>query len=667
MAIFSAGNPNELSPRLVKDRYESSTRAMRRERWEYILNRSFLSGDQWVYHDRPLDRLRTLPRDPGRVRATINRLWPASRHLMSRLTSRELVFEVPPSDTDDASIHGARLAEAVLRDLHREHGWEELREMIAWDAWLGGTSALALDWDPSAGTTIDHLPMSGKPVGTGEIVESALTILEMGWEPGARNAEKSLWWVRAQALPPSEVQARYNLPKLPAADSDTAEGFLGRQLIREERQETPVDLTLVLTYYERPNPQRPRGAVATVVGGKFVDGPSDWPFPFKDRLNFVIVRETKISGRSTGDTVFSAAVPIQTAYNASWSNIIEHLKLAGNARLMVPEGSIEGVDELSDLPGEMLLFNSAIGAPEWLTPANMESWVLQQPEALAAEMDDILGLHAVSRGEAPTNIESGVGLSVLVEQDATPLGSLTREIGRAFERYATMVLKTYAAKVTSGRKARIKTPGQIPEVVQWTGKALAGQVVAEVPTDAIMPRSRAAMMAMAERLLTLGVLPQNRPDVFARMADIPDADNLMRGVDPAAHKAERENYMFSIGQVPVPADFDDHATHITRHNIFRMSTRFETMSPEMQELISLHIRGHETMAAEQMGTQLAKAQVSPALSAVPTADGAAPLPEGMVVPGGAGGPQSAPLNPEEEMAEEGEVNPATPEGQPPAF
>lgn len=669
MAFFERNQSNELTPRLVKDRYEASTRAMRRERWEYILNRSFLSGDQWVYHDRPLDRLRTLPRDPSRVRATVNRLWPASRHLMAQLMSRELVFEVPPADTDDASVHGARLSEAVLRDLHREHNWEELRELLAWDAWLGGTSVLALDWDPSAGTTIDHTPITGEPVGTGEIVESSLTILEVGWEPGSRSAEKSLWWIRAQAIPPQEVQARYNLTKLPPADSDTAEGFLGRQLIREERQETPVDLTLVMTYYERPNPMRPRGAIATLVNGKFVDGPKPWPFPFKDRLNFVVVRETKISGRSTGDTVFSAAVPIQTAYNASWSNIIEHLKLSGNARLMMPEGSVEGADELSDLPGEMITYNSALGAPEWLTPPVLASWVLQQPEQLALQMDDILGQHDVSRGTAPTNIESGVGLSVLVEQDSTPVGGLTRELARAFERFASLVLRTYGDKVKETRTARVRNPGYVPEVLQWTGKALSNQTVVEIPMDAIMPRSRAAMTAFAERLLTIGVLPKDRPDVFAKMADVPEADSMMKSIDPAAHKAERENYCFAIGEIPIPKDFDDHGVHIQRHNFFRMSTRYESMPPEMQELVDLHIKGHEVMAAEEAGQQFARSQVSAALSAVPTANNAAPLPAGIVPAGGQGGPPLPPGAEPEAGAgpesSEGAPLGGSPVGQPP--
>jgi hypothetical protein len=668
MALFER-DKNAITPKTVRERYQKSAQAMRRERYEYALNRSFLSGEQWVYWDRPRDVLRSLPRDPARVRATVNRLWPASRHLMAKLLSRPLVFEVPPADTDDATVKGAHTAEAVLIDLHREQKWEEMREHLAWSAWLGGTSVLALDWDAKAGPTIGTLPISGEGFGTGEICATPLTIMEVAWEAGTRDAEKGVWWIRAQALPPAEVQAMYDMKDAPKADASAAEGFLGRNLIQEDRSETPIDLTLVLTYYERPNPQRPKGAICTVVGDEMVDGPKPWPFPWKDRLNIVTFRETKVAGRATGDTVYSAAVPIQTAYNASWSNIIEHLKLAGNARLMLPEGSVEGFDELSDLPGEMFTYNSALGAePKFLEPPQLPSWVMNEPDMLARQMDDIMGLHEVSRGQAPSNIESGVGLSVLVEQDTTPLGALTRELAHGFERFGTLVLKLYQAKVKETRVSRVRSQGRIPEVVSWTGESLAGQTVVTVPMDAVMPRSRAAMLSFAERMLTIGVLPKDRPDVFARIADIPDQDALLEGVDPDAAKALRENHLMTIGQTPVPADFDNHAVHIQRHNVFRKSARYETMDPELRELVDLHIQGHETMAAEEAGEQFAKAQVSAALSGAPTANEAAALPEGIVPAGGAGGPLGpAPMGGPEQPAEGTATQGGSPEGAPPVL
>jgi hypothetical protein len=651
MALFSKNAdasapaaPSSVSAKSIREKYDRASKALLRERFEYSMNRSFIAGDQWVRWDNSNNRVRPAERDAARVRVTFNRLKPASRHLMSKLLSRPLVFEVPPADTDDATVRGAHTSEAVLADLHREHKWEDLREETAWNAWLGGTSVLALDWDASAGTTIDHMPLTGQPVGTGEIVESVLSIAEVAWEPGTRDAERGYWWIRSQALPPEEVQLRYGLKDKPAADASAALAGTGRALISSERGDAPVDLALVLTYYERPSKKNPQGAVATVVGNKLVDGPKPWPFPFTDRLNMCVTRETKVSGRATGDTVFSDAVQVQVAYNASWSNLIEHLKLAGNARLLVPDSALDGVDELTDLPAEIIEYATGTGnaKPEWLTPAYLPQWVIDQPQALAAEMDDMLGWHDASRGVAPGAMESGVGLSILVEQDSTPLGGLTREIARVFERFARMVLLTYEAKVTETRKAHIKVPGQLPEVVGWTGKALAHQTVVEIPMDAVMPRSRAAMLSFAERMLSIGALPKDRPDVFAKMADIPDYHKFLAAVDHHADKAMRENQLMAIGQVVVPMIFDDHAKHIARHNEFRCSARYDAMTEEERQLVDLHVQAHEVYAAEEMGKQVAKAMANPALAAVPTASGAAALPAGMVPAGAAGGPEPLP-------------------------
>jgi hypothetical protein len=100
--------------------------------------------------------------------------------------------------------------------------------------------------------------------------------------------------------------------------------------------------------------------------------------------------------------------------------------------MLVPDAALDGVEELTDLPGEMLNFNNCRwGKPEWMAPTVMPTWVMESPKMLAEQLDDILGLHDVSRGIAPANIESGVGLSVLVEQDTTPLGALTREMATA--------------------------------------------------------------------------------------------------------------------------------------------------------------------------------------------------------------------------------------------
>ncbi len=615
--------PAPITANFVRQKYETSNKYMLEESWNYVLNKTFISGNQWIWRDKIQNTLRSVPRDPSRTRVTVNRIWPTSRHLIAKLLSRPLQFEVPPEESDDATVRGAKKSEAVLMSLYKDHNWEDLREQMAWNTWLGGTGVLAIDWDPEAGPTIGHTEF-GRPFGKGEIVSTPLTILEVAWEPGTRDAETGLWWCRVQALPPAEVQATYNLPKLPPTDAIGARGYLGRTLLPDDKIDAPSALTMVITYYERPNYKRPEGAVCTVVGNQIVDGPHPWPFPFKDRLNMVVFRETKVSGRATGDTVVSAAIPVQTAYNAAWSNLVEHLKLAGNARLMIPDASVDAIDELSDLPGEIVMYNAAGGAPEFLSPPQLPSWVIQQPEMLGAQIDDILGLHDVSRGQAPTNVESGIGLSVLVEQDSTPLGQLTREMAYGFERYATMALEIYADKVKTTRKAKLQKPGSLPEVVAWTGKDLMGQVSAYIPIDAVMPRSRTAMMAFAREMWNNQIITD--PKMFARMADLPDQQSFIDALDRDEAKAQRENEQMAAGVIQVPAEFDNHRTHIHAHNEFRKSLRYETMSEYDRKLVDKHIQGHVTMEAEAVGIQEQKAAISPALGMAANANETLPQP-----------------------------------------
>lgn len=646
---------NALSAASIRDKYEDSVRYLREQCWEYLTNQCFLFGEQWIWRNKMTQTIESLPReDASRTRITANKLWPASRHIVSKLMSKELVFEVPPMDTDAATVRGAYTAQSILEDLHREHRWENLREDAAWATWLGGTAVLAVDWDAEAGTPIGQVPTTGKRFGTGDIKESILTVQEIAWEPGTRDAETGTWWIRAQALPPKDVQTMYDLKDCPAADASALSTPNGRAVNSlGNKGELRPNLTLVLTYYERPNPKRPEGAVCTVVGKDIVQKTA-WPFPFKDRLNMVVLRETKIPGQAHGFTVFSAAVPLQAAYNAAWSNLVEHLKLAGNARLLMPEASVDLIDELTDLPSEVIPFNIAAGKPEWLAAAGLPQWVIEQPALLAQQIDDVLGLHEVSRGVAPKNIESGLGISVLVEQDSTPLGHLVQEVGRAFEKFGTLCLKIYEAKVKETRKAKVQVPGQVPEVVAWTGKALAGQTNAIVPVDQIMPNSRAAMFAMAKDMATL--FPeqfQTNMAEFARLAQLPDQHTMLENLDPDVAKAQRENHLImTSGQVCVPADFDNHATHITWHNRERKMARYEGADAGIREIIDLHIQAHEVMAAEEMGKQIAKMTqggpiAGPAAAAAPTANEAAPLPQpGMPGPNGTqqlpGGPGGAP-------------------------
>lgn len=642
----------------IRELYKKAASSIRKETHEYWLNHAFIDGDQWLFWNNEARRLEQVPRDPDRVQVTIDRIGPSSRTIISKLISRDLQFDVPPTGADDATLQGAYTSLSIINSLKVEHDWEQAREQAMWAVWKGGTAAIAIEWDASAGDPIGATTATGRELGTGDTIETVLSITEFVVEPGVRDAEKARWWIKAVALPPEHVQAMYNLPEMPAADAMAGMSPVQSKLMASSSGSGSdnVDLTLVLTYYERPNPKTPKGKVCTVVGGSVVDGPHPWPFPFTERLNLVIIRESIIDGKWIGHTVVSKARGVQVAYNASWSSIIEHMKLAGNARLMVPHSSIDMIDEMSDLPGEMVPYPDGMEKPGFLSPPQMPAWWIEQPDRLADQLDDILGVHEVSRGEMPSNIESGVGLSILAENDSTPTGRLIKDTARAFGLVATLVLKIYEKNVKETRSAIVQVPGYPPETTQWTGADLQGQTRATVPVDAIQPRSKAAMQAFAQKAMEMGLIKTFAQ--YAELAELPDTHSIIEAVAPDIAKARRENHALALGRVQIPAEFDDHAVHIQEHNDFRKSPKYDLITPEQRKTCDLHVRAHETLDAERLGRQLRKAQTSPVLASGASANGSAPL----LLEGGIEGGEGAPPMPGEMMPPEGGDMPMSPPG-----
>jgi hypothetical protein len=594
----------------VKELWQRAVKATRTERQQAAVNSMFLRNRHWVYWNRGTERLEELPREPSRVRATVPRMGPDSRRIIAKLMRRPLSFDVQPTSPDDAATRAARTSEAALAEAQIKRRWEQVRHVHASQAWEAGVAGLFVDWDWTAGTPLGQ-DERGRTIGTGQEKVDVVSIHEIACEPGTRDIETARWWIRAVALPPGEVRDRYGLPSDPKADARAID--LVWRLSDTERTEN-VPLTMVLTYYERPMNGRP-GQVLTVVNDRIVDQ-GEWPFPFTDRLNIAVAVVEPVYGRWYGHTPVSDAVGVQALLNASWSSIVEHMKLAGNARLWVPQGSVDDVEELTDQPGEAVEYNPINGLrPTYEAPPSMPDWWIRQPDMLGNALDNILGVHDVSRGEAPTGVESGIALSILSENDDTPVGALAKSLGECWGRVATMVLQLWEANVEESREAVIHYGG-IPEVVKWSGGDLMGQTTATVPLDSVMPRSRAAQAAYAMQLFDRGILTD--PQALAKVADLPDQDDLIAGIDPDTHRAMRENYWLATGQPRTVDTYDDHGNHIRLHRDFCRSERYEYLPDGIKEMILQHLQAHEVMAAEQAAQQAMTASVSPIAAVLPT-------------------------------------------------
>lgn len=617
------------------DLYMQGLKSQRRANRNYWVNAAFLQGDQWIFFSPETNMLTEVPNSEDRVRATINKLWPGSRTIISKLVQRPLAFEVRPNSSDDVAIEGAKISESIIYAVAREHEWESLRESAAWAAWKGGTGAICVDWNPTKGKPV-ALASDGATLAAGDTQETALSLPEFVIQPGARVAREAHWWIKAQALPVDQAKADYGLEEDPQPDATTGLSSLERGLVgsmgsglhgpvadRDNVHDTP--LVLVLTYYERPNPNCKEGKVEVVINNKTVWGPKPWPFPFKDHLNISTCRETIKENTWMGDTAISAARPVQAAFNAAWSNILEHADVAGNARMRTPQSSVELTEQYTDIIGEQIVYADGMDKPDWMEPPQLPGWLLQMPGELSAEIDNILGVHDVSRGSAPANIESGYGLAVLAEQDATPIGKLAGSMARMFGEVASDVLAVYADNVKEKRTAVVMMPGEPAQTTTWSGADIAGQTTATVPIELVAPRSAAAQAQMAQKMMEMGLI--TTIEELTRLSEAPGERQIVEAVRPDVARARRENAEMAQGNVSIPEDWDDHQIHIQEHNAFRKTARYEKLPQKIKEIYAAHVQAHETLGAEEAARQQQSMNVGgPALAATPKADGSETLP-----------------------------------------
>ncbi len=588
------------------------------DRRNYWLNSAFYEGDQWVFWS-PNNEVAEFPRANGRVHTVVNKFQPNVITNHARLTKRNLVFEVLPTGADDATVHSAHLADHLIRAEHRDSAWEKARKTNLINVDFGGTSAIMVEWNPQIGDPLGEDPETGEIILSGNPQLTPLSICEFTLEPGTQHDHESRYLLVCRAFTPEQAKEAFGLSFAPKPDAQTGVGPLQRKLTSRRTGNSQAKLCLVYTYYERPSANNQQGRHLVVINGEAVIDDA-WPFPF-DHLNAYVFRQQVMPKKWTGETYLNQARYLQVQLNMAQSLIIETMKMAGNARLAIPDNAGIQSDDLTDTPGEIIYYDGTSSAPpQYISPAMVPAWMFEQVNVLKGDIDDIMFVHGISRGQAPGDRNSGLALTVLAEKDETPLGLMAHDQAEGWASLAGMVLELWEANVTELRKSVVQTaPGAPPLSRLWNGAHLRGQTKVNVPLEAVMPYSRAAQQAWVSQLAQqFPGMPQWSDFKFmSRALDLPGAESMILAADADVAKAELEAFLIATGDVVLPETFDDHAKHIAEHNDWRKSTAYMYAEPVVRRTMDQHIIAHMKMAMEEMANQAGLEQQAPGASTVP--------------------------------------------------
>jgi hypothetical protein len=561
---------------------------------QWYLNLAMYAGRQNVefktLSSSPLGaQLVTPSAPPWRSRLVVNKIRPAVRREVAKLTAQRPNFEVVPATNSDTDASAARVGEQVLASLYTDLDIDHKLRMAVWWSSICGVAYLKDYWAPEQPDPRSRV--------TGCICVETVDPFHV-FVPDLREQEldSQPWLIHATTRPREWVRAVY---KADVAANVKATETLYEDVMRDGGSRA-VDQVLCLEAWVRPGAHAslPDGGVLTLVGGKLVQLISGWSFRHGE-YPFAKIDHVPM-GRFYGDSVVTDLVPLQRELNRTRSQLVEQKNLLGRPKGLYASGSLDP-NKITSEPGQWIPYQAGMPKPEFLPAPPMPGYVMEIMDRVVGDMDDISGQHEISRGGAPPQVTAATAISYLSEQDDTMLAYTVASIERAMGRLGRHLLSHVVQYWDTPRMVRVVGPDEAFEVQQFAGSALRGNTDVRVEAGSALPTSKTARQATLIDLYKLGAFGPPGSDPAAGQQLL--ATLGMRGVEKLldevlvdTRQAQRENTRLMAGEAFEANAYDTHPVHIRTHNRFRKGQAYEQAAaadPALAQRFAEHVASHE--------------------------------------------------------------------------
>lgn len=637
----------------LNQKYEQAKSARLRYEPDWMLNRAFYEGNQWVYVSG--HRLTRPHIDPRRQLVTDNRIKPVVTSRVARKAKNRPNFSATPQGADDASNDAARVGERCL-----ENDWEALHlqpklfSTLLWaDVCCDGF--LKTYWDGTKGQKTDYLTVDGEPlrnpqdgtplrpeeievippevlseiqdkiqvksVAQGDLCVEIKTPFEIYPDPLATSMEDIEWLIDETIRSVEYVRKHYPTTANgeafdPHADSEIpdspGQGYVQTGTLYSGSTAEYRGVR-VREYWCKPNTKHPNGWYAVWANDTLLV--ADEPF---DPMPYVKFGSTEVPGRFWSRAVTTDLRGPQEDLNILQTQIKENARRVGNPAILK---SRQANVRFQGLPGEEILYDSTVSdaVPQYLEPPSIPPYVENQVERIEKSIEEISGMHEVSRATVPTGVTAASAINLLQEADETRIGPEIQQMEFALGQLGTKMLQLRAAFNTDERLLKIAGQDGNWDIQSFKGEMLGDDPHVEVQAGSQMPRSKAAKQAAMTEVLGLmlqyGVpIDERNMRKFLKDYEVGGLDRLFEGFSEDAKQTNREHRILIEGIIdPLPINsFDNHEFHIAEHTEFQKSHRYYYLPDDAKARFDSHVAAHRAymvqMVENQLETQSEEAQ-----------------------------------------------------------
>jgi hypothetical protein len=515
----------------------ASKRIRRRFEQQVYLNSAFFQDQQWVAWDGR--KLYEPQLEPWRARITDNRIKPAVRNDIAKMTKTRPTFVGVPRTQGTDDIAAARYAEQALEYQWRQQDLlRKLRGALTWSR-IAGAGYWKVWWDRTLGDPIEYLvyaqghekegeyaldgrgqimtpdSLQGLPpemadqlmaqtVYTGDLRVDLRTFFHIYPDPLAtEDGLESADWVIEEAVYSMDY-ARQRFPganleadaspsagvsesRMPFADT-TGTDFEGGKGVR------------IREYWRKPSGASPRGRYACWAQNQML-AEGDNPYPW---LPYIMFRGIPVPGRFYPDAPVTSLISPQVQINKLLSQFAENSERIGNPPLLKPSTAADW--EWHGLPGEQIEFQPTGGPdslPQFMQVPELPAYSQNLLQTLFGSIQEISGQHEVSSAQVPAGVTAASAINLLQEQDDTRLGPDIADMEETIAGAGRRVLWLMVANYDDERHVRISGRDGQWDVFALKGDMLAGCEDIEVQAGSGIPQSQAAKQAAISAAMNL--------------------------------------------------------------------------------------------------------------------------------------------------------------------
>lgn len=525
--------------------------------------------------------------------------------LLNLIVASKIVWTPKAVNIDFSSVRECELAAAAL-----EYYWVEKRVNLlanrALEEALVFTESFVLsEWDALAGDAYAAMPGAAAPETTGDVRFTAVSTWDV-----IRDARKPSW----DALDWVIVRVYRNKWDLAARHPEFAEDILSAPADLQFQKATTTapfanqdtDDVPVYYFYHKKTRALPAGKMVRFLESKVVL--SEDPLPYDD-IPLYRVTAGELSGTPYGYSPYLEVLGVQELYDSLQSAIASNQSTFATQVIAMEQGTDVPLDEIA---GGMraIYYPKDARPPQGLNLTNTPPEVFKHLEQLKKEMELLMGLNSVVRGEPQSGELSGSALALLQSQALQQSSTIQSNYLRFVQSLGDCVLQMIRKHASAPMKIAIVGKGNAYLVSEPEVDKDSFTRIKQVQVEIGNPLSQTATgrIELAKELLKMGVVKTN--EQFQQVLLTGRLEPLTQSLNNELLLIKAENEKLMQGTQVQALVLDDHLLHAREHRAV-LANIDARQNPAVVEAVLKHIDEHHQLFHEADPTTLAMVGQTP--------------------------------------------------------